>query len=156
MGGAHARGKRRPWPHSGKEKVAHNIRNSSKALGFQGRVCYDGFSKGHLGQLLPLEEGQGTCEAGGHLLSALRQPQALLQRAVRIPVLPAFEVAGHGHLDLLRADPFHDLWGSHTDSWMSCMGRGHRADLRALMTNLTLSPTLSTVTMTTANFNHGK
>ena len=48
------------------------------------------------------------CEAGGHLLGALRQPQALLQRAVRVPVLPAFEVAGHGHLDVLGAHPFHD------------------------------------------------
>lgn len=78
----------------------------------------------------------GTCEAGGHLLGALRQPQALLQWAVRVPVLPAFEVAGHGHLNLLGAHPFHDLRGNHRDSLTSRAGRGHvaslLADLRAL------------------------
>lgn len=54
-----------------------------------------------------------TCEVGCHLLSSLRQTQALLQGAIGIHVLPALEVAGHCHLDVLGAHPFHDLGRNH-------------------------------------------
>lgn len=120
----------------GESRTRHQVQLKASGI-LQEDVLGGGFSERHLGWTLPPGQGVGgTCEAGGHLLGALRQPQALLQWAVCVPVLPAFEVAGHGHLNLLGAHPFHDLRGNHRDSLTSRAGRGHAAsllaDLRAL------------------------
>lgn len=49
-----------------------------------------------------------TCEAGSHLLRWLEE-LGTFQGAVSVHILPPLQVLSHGVLDLLSANPLHDL-----------------------------------------------
>lgn len=49
-----------------------------------------------------------TCEAGSHLFSRLKQLSSL-QGTLSVHILPPLQELSHGILDLLSANPLHDL-----------------------------------------------
>lgn len=55
-----------------------------------------------------MQVAQLTCEAGSHLLSCLEELGSL-QGTISVHILPPLQVLSHGILDLLSANPLHDL-----------------------------------------------
>lgn len=49
-----------------------------------------------------------TCQAGSHLFSRLEQLSSL-QGTISVHILPPLQELSHGILDLLSANPLHDL-----------------------------------------------
>lgn len=49
-----------------------------------------------------------TCKAGSHLFSRLKQ-LASLQGTLSVHILPPLQELSHSKLDLLSANPLHDL-----------------------------------------------
>lgn len=49
-----------------------------------------------------------TCEAGSHLFSRLKE-LASLQGTLSVHILPPLQELSHSKLDLLSANPLHDL-----------------------------------------------
>lgn len=78
-----------------------------------------------------------TCEAGGHLFSRLQQLRSL-QGALGVHILPPLQELSHSMLDLLRANPLHDLQThkagislthTHTHTWNTldlCSSQAHQ------------------------------
>lgn len=69
--------------------------------------------------------GGPTCQAGSHLFSRLGELDPL-QGALGVHVLPPLQVLSHSMLDLLSANPFHDLMNAnHILSRMVRAGQEH-------------------------------